>query len=160
MDYEIHHLAIGQVAQAFPLVREFAGELTLERWRDFAAAMVAPAPVGRGVAASGIVAAERLGYIRGLFTYIVIADLSHEQVLLVQNFCVIEVIRRDGVSDALLGEMAKLARQLSCKAIHAILEPGSEWALLQFQRQGHHKAGLSLCNPLLQVPEGQFDHAR
>ena len=152
MDYHIRHLALKQIAQAFPLIREYAQGISLDQWTQFAESVIGNKGAGDRTSASGIVAAERLGYIRGLFSYAALPDLRHERVLLVQDFNVVELVRRDTVSQLLLMEMSALARRLSCGAVHALLQSESEWALLHFQRHGHQLQGTALCRPLVQLP--------
>ena len=67
--YEIRHLTEAQVGQAFPLVREIAGSLTVAQWQRYAARLLA---TGKGLRREGgIIVAHQLGsiYIRGLCAY-------------------------------------------------------------------------------------------
>ena len=146
VNYKTGALSRDRITQAFPVVREIAGDLTLEAWSDFARTMVAGG--GEFASPSGIIVAELEGYIRGLFTYHVVPDLRHGRTLVVRDLAVPQVIARESLADALLEEIHQLARSHGCGAIHAYVRPESAWAAGYFKDRGLQVEKLVLCQRL------------
>ena len=145
-NYKTGALSPDRIAQAFPVAREVAGDLTLEAWSEFARTMVAG---GREFALpSGIIVAELEGYIRGLFTYHVVPDLSYGRTLVARDLAVLQLIARESLADALLKEIHQLARRHRCDAIHAYVRPESAWMVGYFEDRGHQVEKLVLCRRL------------
>jgi hypothetical protein len=135
-----------RVAQAYPVVREIAGDLTLEHWSEFVLSMVADE--GKIDWPRGIIVADLDGYIRGMFTYHVMPDLLHGRALVVRNFAVLQMVARKSLADSLLEAVHKLAQAHRCNAIHAYVPPASRWATAYFEERGHQVEKLILCRPL------------
>lgn len=142
-DYITGPLDPDRVAQAYPVVREIAGELTLERWSEFVLSMV-----GDEVKIDwprGIIVADLDGYIRGMFTYHVMPDLLHGRTLEIRDFAVLQMIARKSLADSLLEAVHELARTHRCDAIQTYVAPASEWARGYFEARGHQVEKLILC---------------
>lgn len=146
LEYKTGALSQDRIAQAFPVVREIAGDLTLEAWSDFARGMVA----GEAELDSprGIIVAEHEGYIRGLFSYYVLPDMRHGRALVLGNLSVLQVVARKRLADALLAVAAELARRHGCGAIHAYVRPQSAWTTAYFENRGHEVEKYVFCQPL------------
>lgn len=144
-----------QIDQAYPLICVIAPGLPVEQWRAFAAAVLEPAgsPAGR----SGIMTVQnRLGYLHGLFSYVIEDHLHHGRVLSVDNFVVLDLFDVPGVAGTLLHAMDTLARGLGCAAIHTTLT--GRQALEEraagdpigdcFHHEGHRRETVRLCKSL------------
>lgn len=145
-DYKTGPLSRDRVAQAYPVVREIAGDLTLESWADFVRSMAADE--GRIDWPRGIIVADLEGYIRGMFTFHVVPDLRHGRTLVIGNFAVLQMVARKSLADSLLEAVHELARRHRCKAIHATVPPTSKWATAYFEDRGHAVEKLVLCQRL------------
>ncbi|WP_044560169.1 hypothetical protein [Azospirillum sp. B4] len=136
-----------QIDQAYALMRPFYPDLTVERWRDHAQALLAPGSRG------GIVTVQLdHRYMHGLFSYLVVPDLDHRLGLQVDLFVALDLFDPEGANDALLAEMDRIARQHGCDAIHVTL-PDRQAAktrpsLSRFHAQGHVPEGRRLCKHL------------
>jgi hypothetical protein len=163
-----------QIDQAFPVVQTIAPDLGVERWRDFAAAILAAAelesgdaaPAGapeQGIRPRGIMTVQNArGYIHGLFSYTVEENLRHGRVLEADNFIVLDLFDPAGAAAELLGAMDELAGQLGCSAIHTNLPddysslPGyCNWLLTSFREAGHAVETLRLFKRLGASPAGE-----
>jgi hypothetical protein len=160
-----------QIDQAFPVVQTIAPDLVVERWRAFAAVLIAsgdlesPAPLhaeqveaGADTAAPpahprGIMTVQNSrGYIHGLFSYTVEEHLRHGRVLAVENFVVLDLFDQGGAAAELLQAMDELAQSLDCAAIHTNLPDNysslpeyCNWVLTRFREAGHAVETLRLC---------------
>ncbi|MFQ5983947.1 MAG: hypothetical protein ACE5LL_00355 [Alphaproteobacteria bacterium] len=128
-----------RITQAFPLIREVAGDITLERWQAYVAALTYAA--GQAEAATGALAVQSPeGTIRGLASYRVALDLLHGRVLVVEQFVVSSRLYRRPVATQLLEGLDELARKLDCAAIHATFPRKFRW-LIDFFRRSHYGSG-------------------
>ncbi len=146
VDYTTGPLSRDRIAQAFPVVRETAGDLTLQSWSEFARPLVAHD--GDPEWPVGIIVADLDGYIRGLFTYQVVPDLRHRRTLVISNLVVLHMVARKNLADALLDSVRDLARRHRCGAVHAHVHPKAAWAVGYFEERGHNVERLVLCRPL------------
>jgi hypothetical protein len=147
-------LGLRQIDQAYPLVRAIAPDLPVERWRDFAAALIGPSGAPGTPAGIMTVQNER-GYIHGLFTYAAAEDLRCGKILAVDNFVVLDLFNLPAAVSSLLQAMEELAHTLDCTAIHTALPecyapaPGHGHPMLGFFRdEGHDVESLRLCKAL------------
>ncbi len=147
-EYLVRPLAAERVAQAFPLIRDAVGRVSLEEWSRFASALTAPGEPDAPERASGIVVAERQGYIRGLCTYQAQPHLGHGLVMLVHHLVVLEVVGRKAVADALLSAVDELAERQGCRALHVTLPLTSEWAVGYLRDRGHSVETHCMCRRL------------
>jgi hypothetical protein len=155
MDYRVHYLTSCKVDQAYPLMQLAVPDLTLERWRAFAARHVVPEqdrldPASPPVA--GVVVAEdRGGYIHGLFRYAVEDDLL-SRCLNIRDFLACSLFGGEEVADALLARIEHIAKLLDCSAIHSDLPKPRTVALdcasaQQFSRRGFRPHTLRMSRP-------------
>lgn len=172
--YVAKPLASRQIDQAYPVVRAFAPDVGVERWRAFANAMLADSARRRAgrrggtgeedtVALAGIMTVQsKRGYIHGLFSYGVDEHLRHGRILQVENFVVLDLFDPAAAAAVLLRAMDQLARGFSCGAIHTNLPdrmrdggdlPSS--ILNYFRTEGHAVDTLRLCKAL----DGANDNA-
>ncbi|EWY37847.1 hypothetical protein N825_15715 [Skermanella stibiiresistens SB22] len=167
--YVAKPLARRQIDQAFPVVQTIAPDLDIERWREFAAAILAApeleSSAGRSVGSHlreggrGIMTVQNSrGYIHGLFSHAVEDHLRHGRVLSVENFIVLDLFDLDGAADALLGAMDKVADDLGCAAIHTNLPDDysslpeyCDWLLGCFREAGHAVETLRLCKQMIDL---------
>ena len=159
-----------QIDQAFPVVQTIAPDLDVERWRDFAAAILSvhelefeDKSTGRKEAAEprprGIMTVQNeRGYIHGLFSYTVEEHLRHGRVLDVENFIVLDLFDMAGAADELLNAMDRLAEDLGCTAIHTNLPDDysslpdyCNWLLTCFRESGHEVETLRLCKRMIDL---------
>lgn len=168
--YVAKPLGTRQIDQAFPIVSAFVPELQVDRWRSFAASLMATGAARRAARAkaeagveedgsglAGIMTVQsRRGYIHGLFCYAVEEHLRHGRVLEVDNFVVMDMFDADSVALVLLRSMDQLARAFNCQAIHTQI-PGAPGHRIEddtvpllraFRQDGHMVENLRLCKPL------------
>ncbi|TWB75124.1 hypothetical protein FBZ87_104223 [Nitrospirillum amazonense] len=139
-----------QIDQAYALMRPFYPDLTVERWRDHAQALLAPGSRG------GIVTVQLdHRYMHGLFSYLLVPDLDHRLGLQVDVFVALDLFDPEGAGDALLAEMDRIARRHGCDAIHITLPDSQVKAhpsLARFRALGHLPEGRRLCKHLQAEP--------
>jgi hypothetical protein len=169
--YVAKPLTCRQIDQAFPVVQTIAPDLDVERWRDFAAAVLSVQELefdeesaGRMEAAAalrprGIMTVQNArGYIHGLFSYTVEEHLRHGRVLAVENFIVLDLFDMAGAADELLSAMDRTAEDLGCTAIHTNLPDDysslpdyCNWLLACFREAGHEVETLRLCKQMINL---------
>lgn len=148
--FQIRDLTPERIAQAYPVVREITHDLSLDGWSAFAQSLIEEEP--RAAWPSGIVVADLDGYIRGLFTYHVTPTLDHGRTLVVRNFAVLQMIRREALADTMLGAVNDLAQDHECQAIHAHIPAASAWTIDYFTGNGHTVEKHVLCKTAARGP--------
>lgn len=105
----------GVIAQAYPLVRMTAPEVTLEQWREHA---------GRLFATGGGILAVSAGdsSLLGLATYRPEEDLRHGRVLRIDTIVTFELSHTSPARQALCEGLDRLARELGCSAVTLTLD--------------------------------------
>lgn len=167
-----------QIDQAYPLVCAIAPGLGIDQWRAFAAAVLDSATVGsndgegkKGAgkdcppAVRGIMTVQNAqGYMHGLFSYAVEAQLLHGRTLCVDNFVVLDLFDVAGPTETLLQAMEGLARQLGCTAIHTTLPErylprDSRRSPIPdcFHSEGHRQETVRFCKDLVVVNDNAPD---
>lgn len=155
-------MAEDRIAQAYPLVRMVAPDMTLQDWRRRALAYVrttdARPPGRKGTngkatepAPCGMRAIRnRDGYIHGLFSYRVEADSGAPRRLLVEHFIAFDLVARAELVAIMLAAIDALAHAHGCVAIHTPIGDGDgDDALLAidsavitwFVADGHRRDG-------------------
>jgi hypothetical protein len=126
--YEIRPLTRGQVDQAFPLVREIAGSLSIGQWQCYARRLLAAGQRGARHD-SGIIAAHgpRALYLRGLFTYRTLPDLIGRDRLVAGCFAVPGTIDRTAIARALIEACRITAEAAECRTIQVDLVERNQW---------------------------------
>ncbi|WP_119679641.1 hypothetical protein [Indioceanicola profundi] len=154
--YTLKPLDPRRIDMAFPVVQSSFPRLTIDRWRDYARAMlpladaasnVVPLP---GTEPTGIVVAQLPhGYIHGVFGYRVLHSLCHGRTLQVDVFVALNLFDPTAAAEALLLEIERTARQHRCDAIHLSLPELPDGALRgRIERIGLHMEGVRLCKSL------------
>ena len=164
--YVAKPLTCRQIDQAFPVVQTIAPDLDVERWRDFAAAVLSAQELEFGEESTerieaalrprGIMTVQNArGYIHGLFSSTVEEHLRHGRVLAVENFIVFDMA---GAADELLNAMDSVAEGLGCTAIHTNLPDDysslpdyCNWLLTCFREAGHAVETLRLCKQMIDL---------
>ncbi len=118
-------LSTDQIDQTYPLVRELKTNLTLEAWRDYAQACLAPVAADKGH--RGIVAAEYRDCIRGLLCYDVLTDLVNLTTLAVRDVIVLGLPAGQPVARSLLQHLFTIAGAHQCGAIRIDLSDSMKW---------------------------------
>ena len=114
-------LAPERIAEALPLVRELAADMTVERLEDYVARLTCRGN-GAGPAGGVIVAQSANGYMRGMLSYRITHDLRRGPTLVVENLVVPGVFHGPFAS-ALIDALDGLADDHGCAAIEARLPP-------------------------------------
>lgn len=152
------------------MVQTIAPDLDVERWRDFAAAVLSAQELEFGEESTrrmeekylrprGIMTVQNArGYIHGLFSYTVEEHLRHGRVLAVENFIVLDLFDTAGAADELLNAMDSVAEGLGCTAIHTNLPDDysslpdyCNWLLTCFREAGHAVETLRLCKQMIDL---------
>ncbi len=145
--YIIGPLESDRAALAYPLVRDIIGGASLDEWLRYVEALTAPS--ASQARESGIIIAERHGYIRGLFSHSVKRSLLCGRVFVLDEFAVLEMAGREGVIAALMKTAREMARRRGCQALYANIPPDAEWASELFLKAGHSLERMCYC---LQLP--------
>jgi GNAT superfamily N-acetyltransferase len=112
-----------RILQAYPLVCAAAGELSVEAWRAYVKDMLGAR--ARATKCCDIVGlCSPNGYLRGLFTYQVTADLHHGRTLDVEYFALESVYSPRDIIAALMAGAEDEALEHGCSAIHATTPSG------------------------------------
>ncbi len=118
-------LRADKIDQAYPLVRELSGSLTLEAWRDFAKAYLRPAAINQPH--RGIIVAEHRDCIRGLLCYDVLSDLVDAATLAVRDVIVLGVPAGQPAARSLLQHLFAIAGAHQCGVIRVDLSDAMKW---------------------------------
>ena len=139
-------LDLDRVNQAYPVVHASLPSLDLKQWRRFANRLIRSRHP-----AAGIMTAQQGGYIRGLFCHWQQPSLKHGELLVVDNFSVLDMFDPHRAADLLVEAMERIAEMVQCKAIHTAMPhlqrpvetptPHHE----PFQNRGHQMAGAVWC---------------
>lgn len=126
-------LGLEGIDQAYPIVHTLLPALSVEAWRRYANALIADSDPGRGV-----MTAQHGGYIRGLFCHWPDRSLQHGDMLMVDNFSVMDLFDPQGATHTLVEAMEEIAARYGCGAIHTLLSDHRPTSLHgHFQAQGH-----------------------
>ena len=137
-------LGPGGIDQAYPIIQTQFPALALEDWRRYARGLIAAGDPTRGV-----MTAQHGGYIRGLFCHWPDRSLLHGDLLVVDNFTVMDLFDPTGAVNALIGAMETMAERHRCRAIHTLLLDHRPTPLHgRLQAQGHHVSKVMLCKAL------------
>ncbi len=133
-----------RIDQAYPIVQTQIPALSLKEWRRYARKLIiATNP------ASGVMTAQHGGYIRGLFCHWTDRSLLHGELLVVDNFAVMDLFGPAGAAQTLIEAMETMAERHKCQAIHTLLQNHRPTPLHgQLQAQGHQLSKVLLCKPL------------
>lgn len=129
------------IDQAYPIIHTQYPEIALDGWRRYAQDLMAA-----GAPAHGIMTAQHGGYIRGLFCHWPDRSLLHGELLVVDNFTVMDMFDAAGAVNALIEAMESMAERFRCCAIHTLLPNHRPTPLHgHLQAQGHQLKKVVLC---------------
>lgn len=120
----MYALTEDQLDLAYPLAREANRNLSLDDWRRFARTRVT---TGLDAAApTGILLAERSGYLRGLAVHD-LAEIGGVPILLASSIVVFDSTREQRLALDLLGGLLRIAESARCARVHVELPRSSQW---------------------------------
>lgn len=136
-----------RILQAYPLIREAAGEVSVEEWRAYVKTILGAK--NRDVEARDIVGiCSSNDYLRGLFTYRVVPDVRHGRTLDVEYFVVESVFSPREIAASLMTGVEDVARKEICNAVHAHLPSGPNWLVKMLHDRGYSAGTWQLCKRL------------
>ncbi|WP_245835217.1 hypothetical protein [Thalassospira mesophila] len=126
--YKARPLTAGVADMTYPLVQMTEPGMTLQKWQDFVADYVCaddPIPESLWLRSKGImIICNERGYVHGLFSYEIRADISIGSVLHVDNVKAVEIVARGHVLHCMREAMDRLLRLHGCAATYvAVDEP-------------------------------------
>jgi hypothetical protein len=135
------------IDQAYPLVRNIAAGITLERWNRFARPQVAWHSPNWP---HGLMTIQNAaGYILGLFHFEVRDDLHERRILCIDNIIVPNLPGRDRIWESIAGAVEHLAQKSGCQAIRAELtdelnptDRDREWVAASLEEYGYSRDGV------------------
>ncbi len=113
--YLVRPLGVDQIAQAYPLVSIFEPRLTMDRWLDYAGALIAGAGNGEDRSIITVQSTQRAIY--GLSVYWTRPDLHRGRVLEIENFAVVDITGNRKAAVLLLRALEDLARRSACNCV-------------------------------------------
>ncbi|MDD3445023.1 MAG: hypothetical protein PHS60_06410 [Zavarzinia sp.] len=132
--YQVSPLKAARVDAAFPLAQACLGAPDLATWRATAARFAADA-------GSGLIVAEREGYIRGLAAYSLVPAISGGRELVVHALGVLELLFPERAALALADAMRAVARAQDCAEIVFAVPDDSAWLTALLSDHAWHEAG-------------------
>jgi len=134
-------------ATVFPLMREAVPGLELKNWLRFARRVTAPRRAGQ----CGIMVVQRSARPLpcGLFIYRRQEDLTHGPILVAEHFVALDLLDPAPAMRALVEELDRLAKQLSCTAIRAVVLGETSLVASGLREAGHRHEGATLWKQLL-----------
>ena len=116
-----HHLRKAQIGQAFPVVQEVSGNLSLKAWTEYAEGLLCGTTTE--AESGGVIVAETQSKrIRGLFVYKIEESLDHGRSLVIQHI-VLPGFGRTTVATALYDSIRRLAAKNKCVCIRVEAPP-------------------------------------
>jgi hypothetical protein len=142
-----HNLLPGEAAAVFPLMREAVPGLELKTWLRFARRVNNP----KRAAQCGIIVAQRRARPMpcGLFVYHCEDDLAHGPTLVAEHLVALDLLDPAPVMRALIDELDRLAKQLGCSAIRAMVLGDASLIATGLREAGHLPEGSTLWKQLL-----------
>lgn len=137
----------GTIDRAFPLVRNLAPDITLDRWTRFAK----PHLVSRSSEwPRGLMTIQnRAGYILGLFVFEVRDDLYEKRALSIDNIIIPNIPGRDMIWTAVVDAAEHIATMNGCRVIRAGLadelgprQHDQAWLSASLEKAGYSFEGL------------------
>jgi hypothetical protein len=138
------------IDQAYPLIRNIASGITLDRWGRFAKPLVASRSASwpRGL----MTIQNTAGYILGLFGFEVRDGLHVNRTLWIENIIIANIPGRDAIWTTVIETVDQLADLHGCQAIRASLsddlDPDNSdrnWLSSSFESAGYSLEGIRAC---------------
>ncbi|MBI3453199.1 MAG: hypothetical protein HY057_10330 [Rhodospirillales bacterium] len=151
-DFVAQQIKGKDIMRAFPLARLAAGQLSLDAWQRFAAALGAnrraPDPA-RVPPTRGLIGVKNTrGYLLALCSYMVTPDLCHGRRLDIDNLVALDLIDSDAATASLMAAIEHLARDLDCPAFVVHLPPARAAAAAGEKFFSHLAADGTLLNQI------------
>ena len=144
----VKHLSVDRVDQAYPLYQIASGDLTLGKWRSYAAVRSTPGGVIPG-GGGGVVSVENAqGYIHGLFDYHIDVDLHCGRILVCENIVALDLFDAKPVLVVLFEAMDSLAKRHRCRSVHVNVPQADTALVLSLEDAGHSVRSVGLCKRL------------
>lgn len=146
-DFVVERLCADRIALAYPLIREVAPALDLQRWMRFARRAAEP----RQGQKQGILVVSRAGYRAfpcGLVCYRREEDLASGPLLTADYFITMDLLDSEAALDALVKELEATARRMDCRAIRSLVNGASPDVLSKLLSAGHRPRGSTLLKVL------------
>ena len=112
----LHHLEAGDIDKAFILARLGYRDLTIEAWRNMAAATLDQPPGGSGI----LFAQTAAGHAKGLLLYTIAPTVAGKPSLRVERLIAFDLIDPGAVADALVAEVLRIARLRDCETFSLV----------------------------------------
>ena len=146
-EFTCHNLLPGEAATVFPLMREAVPGLELKTWLRFARKIASP----RRDTQCGIIVVQRGARPLpcGLFVYHREEDLAHGPILVAEHIVALDLLDPAPVMRALVEELDRLAKELGCTAIRAMLLGETSLVATGLREAGHRHEGATLWKQLL-----------
>ena len=150
-DFLVERLSTDRIPLAYPLIREVAPTLDLQRWTRFARRATDPRrEPGRGIL---VVRRPPRPFPCGLVCYRRDHDLAHGSVLTAEHFVAVDLLDPLSALEALVAELEGMARQLGCHAIRSLLQSTAPEVMSELLAAGHHHGGNHLMKEVFQPPD-------
>jgi hypothetical protein len=157
-EFNCHNLASGEAATVFPLMREAVPGLELKTWLRFARRVNG----SRRAAQCGIIVVQRRARPMpcGLFVYHREDDLTHGPTLVAEHIVALDLLDPAPVMRALIEELDRLAKELGCSAIRAMVLGQESLVATGLREAGHRPEGATLWKRLLGEDAGPREGVR
>ena len=156
-EFTCHNLAPGEAATVFPLMREAVPGLELKTWLKFARRINTP----RRVAQCGIMVVQRPARPMpcGLFVYRREEDLTNGPTLVAEHLVALDLLDPAPVMRALIDELERLAHELGCAAIRAMVLGQESLVATGLREAGHRLQTATVWKRLLGERAGPHERA-
>jgi len=141
------------IDRAYPLVRNVASSVTLDRWARFARTLVSAksSPWPHGLMSIQ----NEAGCILAFFSFEVRDDIRENRTLCLENIIIASFPGRSAIRAAVVDAAEQLARMHACSAIRAGLTDGLDlhdsdrrWLVSSFASAGYSLDGVRACKRL------------
>lgn len=144
---EIAPLTPERIDQAFPLYRELAPALSLAGWRLLAARY----REGGAAPGRGFIAAQRGGYLRGLFSFEICSTLSG-RVLMIDHVVILDPAAPRDLAAATHDYVLALAQRYDCRLVVVSLTAAASWLQADWGDGDGSRGGAPLACLLFDQP--------
>lgn len=146
-EFTCHNLLPGEAATLFPLMREAVPGIDLKTWLRFARRISRQ----KRAAQCGIMVVQRRGRSMpcGMFVYHCEDDLAHGPTLVAEHIIAVDMLDPAPVTRALIAELDRLAKQLGCAAVRAMVLGKTSLVAACLGEAGHRPEGAALSKQLV-----------
>jgi hypothetical protein len=143
----VERLSRDRLPAAYPLMRQVAPALSLQRWMQYARKLAG----GREPPRKGILVARRRGatYPSGAVCYHLERGMTHESILVAEHFIALDLLHPEVIHAALVAELESIAKMLGCTAVRSIVHGGGPALLDELRVAGHETEGVTLTKTIV-----------